>query len=191
MRPLFSICQYKCPNLKFLTPPYFRDMRYFRKVGIHCVIIKCTFLKQIMGLTPILNSFRPNLLVSIFKIFKKNDFLLRFGIFLKIIDFTHIFVLSNPTGQKSIYLQKFGHYRPWKWLILTFNTRRSKWDLKKGMLKKKNGRHIIPNLNNENLCQANRPIFGHFFLGFPNFLRTSLKFWNKCHTCLESSGNED
>ena len=74
---------------------------------------------------------------------------------------------------------------------MTLNTRRSKWDLKKGMLTKKNGRHIIPNLNNENLCQANRPIFGHFFCGFHNFLRTSLKFWHKCHTCLESSGNED
>ena len=140
-------------------------MRYFCKVGIHCVIIKCTFIKKIMGLAPILNSFWPNLLASIFWNFqKKKYFLLRFGNFLKIIDFTHIFAWSNPTGQKSIYLQKFGHYRPWKWLILTFNTRRSKWDLKKGMLKKKNGRHIIPNLNFENLCEANWPIFGHFFV---------------------------
>ena len=57
MRPLFSICQNKCPIWKFLTPPYFRDMCYFRKVGIHCVIIKCTFIKKIMGLAPILNSF--------------------------------------------------------------------------------------------------------------------------------------
>ena len=162
MRPLFSICQFKCPILKFLTPPYFRDVAYFCKVGIHCVIIKCTFIKKIMGSAPILNSFWPNLLMSFLKFKKKKHFLLRFGIFLKIIDFTHIFALSNPTGQKSIYLHKFGHYRPWKWLIFTLNTRRSKWDLKKGILKKKNCCHIILNLNNENLCQANWPIFGHF-----------------------------
>ena len=151
-------------------------MRYFRKVGIHCVIIKCTFFKQIMGLTPILNSFWPKLLVSIFKIFKKKHFLLRFGTFLKIIDFTYIFVSSNPTAQKSMSLHKFSHYRPWKWLILTLNTRRSKWDLKKGMLKKKNGCHIILNLNNENLCQVNQLIFGHFFVVFLIFWGLPLSF---------------
>ena len=60
--------------MKFLTPPYFRYMCYFHKVGIHCVIIKCTFIKKIMGLTPILNSFWPNLLVSIFWNFQKKIF---------------------------------------------------------------------------------------------------------------------
>ena len=74
MRPLFWICQNKCPILKFLTPPYFRDMCYFRKIGIHCVIIKCTFIKKIMGLAPILNSFWPNLLASIFWNFQKKIF---------------------------------------------------------------------------------------------------------------------
>ena len=86
MRPLFSICQSKCPILKFLTPPYFRDMCYFHKVGIHCVIIKCTFIKKIMGLEPILNSFWPNLLVSIFWNFqKKNIFCSVLALFSKLL----------------------------------------------------------------------------------------------------------
>ena len=44
-----------------------------------------------------------------------------------------------------------------------------KWDLKKGMLKKKNCRHIILNLNNENLCQSNLLKFVHS-LWFSYFL---------------------
>ena len=108
--------------------------------------------------------------------FSKKKFLLRFGTFLKNREFTPIFAQSNPTGQKSISLHQFSHYRSFQWLILTLNTRRSKWDLKRAMLKRKNCRHIILNLNNVNLCKANRPIFGHFFVVFLIFRGLPLSF---------------
>ena len=66
MRLLFSICQYKCPILKFLTLFYFRDMFYFQKVHIICVIIKSLFIEKIIGLASFLSSFWPNNLVSVF-----------------------------------------------------------------------------------------------------------------------------
>ena len=36
------------PCLKNLTPPYFCDMCYFHKLGIHSVIIESTFIKKII-----------------------------------------------------------------------------------------------------------------------------------------------
>ena len=102
-----------------------------------------------------------------------------------------LFVSSNSRGQKSTSLLQFVHFWPWKWLILTLNTRGSKWDLKNYISKWNDGRHIIMNLNNENLFEANRTIFGQFFVIFLIFQGTSIKFWHKFHTWLQSSGNED
>ena len=165
MRRFFSKFKNKATFEKSHTT-YFCDMCYFRKVGLHHTFFKNTSIKKIIGLAPILSSFWPDLLVSIFKIFKKKHFLLHFGTFLKNKEFTPIFAQSNPTGQKSMSLLQFCFYRPWEWLILSLNTRRSKWDLKKGMLQRKNCRHIILNFNNVNLRKAKRPIFVHFFVVF-------------------------
>ena len=122
----FSLSSKIKPCLKKITPPYFCDMCYFRKMGLLQIYFLNTFLKKIIELVPFLSSFLLDLLVSIFKIFKKKHFLLRFGTFLKNRDFTPIFASSNPTGQKLMSLHKFSHYRPVKWLILTLNTRWSK-----------------------------------------------------------------
>ena len=134
------------------------------------------FIKKIIGLAPFLTSSWPDLLLNFFFKFQKTHFLLHFSPFLKNWEFTPIFVQSNLTGQKSVSLHQCWYYRPWKRLILSLNTRRSKWDLKKGILKRKNCRHIILNLNNVNLRKANRPIFGHFFVVFLIFRGLPLSF---------------
>ena len=172
----FSLSSKIKPCLKKITPPYFCDMCYFRKVGLHQIYFLDTFIKKLIGWALFLSSFWPDLLMSIFLNFQKSHVLLHFGTFLKIRDFTTIFVQSNPTGQKSMSLHQFWHYRPLKWHILSLNTRRSKWDLKIGILKRKNCRHIILNLKNVNLRKANRPIFGHFFVVFLIFRGLPLSF---------------
>ena len=43
------------PCLKNLTPHYFCDMWYFRKVGLHQIFFKNTFIKKIIGLAPWIN----------------------------------------------------------------------------------------------------------------------------------------
>ena len=55
------------PILNFPIPPYFCDMCYFCNVRIYHLTIKRTFIKEIIGLVPILSSFLPNLLLSIFQ----------------------------------------------------------------------------------------------------------------------------
>ena len=149
--------------LKKITPPYFCDKSYFGKIGLHQIYLKNTFIKKIIGLALFLSSSWPDLLVRIFKNIQITHFLPHFVTFLKNRESTPIFSQSNYIGQKSMSLHQFCYYRPWKWLILSLNTRLSKWDLKKGMLKSKNYRHIILNLNNVNVRKANRPIFDQFF----------------------------
>ena len=156
--------------LIFVTCAIFAKWVFFK------YIFKCIFKENHR-----VSTFSESLLTWSFseyflKFSKKIHFLLHFGTFLKIKDFTPIFAQSNPTGQKSMSLHQFCHYRPLEWLILTLNTRRSKWDLKKGMLKRKNCCHIILNLNNVNLRKAKRPIFGHFFVVFLIFRGLPLSF---------------
>ena len=74
-------------------------------------------------------------------------------------------------------------------LILKFNTSGSNYKKQIGLFKKY-VHHIVP-LPHIKMCGKQ---IGHFlgiFGGFPDFSGISLKFWPKCYTWLEISGNED
>ena len=105
----FSLSSKIKPCLKKITPPYFCDMCYFRKVGLLQIYFLNTFLKKIIELVPFLSSFLPDLLVSIFKIFKKKTFSAPFWHFSQKFLFYPYFRVKQPYRTK---IPKIGHYRP-------------------------------------------------------------------------------
>ena len=84
------------PKFDYLTPPHFCN-----KVAITLTILKQKFEKWHKSFTPVFRSSWWPLSGDIFEKFEKNHFPFRFCTFLKIIDFTLFFVLSNPFVLKS------------------------------------------------------------------------------------------
>jgi len=84
--------------------------------------------------------------------------------------------------KKKTFSAPFWHFSQSYWFYLYFC-------VKQPYRIKTNVTPSILSLQTLEMCFKQIGPFLAIFCGFPNFSRTSLKFWHKCHTCLESSGN--
>ena len=111
-------------------------------------------------------SFDVLFLVVILIFLKKLHFLLHFFTFLKILDFTLIFMSRNPIVQKWLKINQFNCYMASQWLILKLNIRASNFTKKIGMSKN----NLVVTLHQTSIMKICVPVF------YP-FLAVFLFFW--------------